>query len=158
MAVIPGGARSRSGGGITVLVLNRAAIAGFNFPGGMTYRWVREKARLIQLRAAVKLGPGHGLRTGELLRSLGSSATPTGGGVVGNVRATARHAYWYHEGNGPGKIYPRHPQIRDANGRIRSGGLTFTSRGRRWNLASVNSYEGHPFIAEAMEEVLYRDL
>lgn len=152
--------RSRGEGrGITVLVLDRAAIARMNFPGGMTYTWARNLGLEIALRARSSLVPGRGYRTGELQRSVGSSVTPTVGSVVMNVRATAPHALYYHQGTPPHTIARNAPLIRDSNGRIISGVLRFRGYRELGTYAFAPEvphpgYRGHPFLTDAMDQVL----
>jgi hypothetical protein len=157
--------RTRGGGdfgsshGITVLVLDRAAIARMNFPGGMTYTWARNLGLEIALRARSSLLPGRGYRTGELQRSVGSSVTPTAGSVVMNVRATASHALYYHEGTAPHRIARNAPLIRDSNGRIVSGVLRYRKFRELGGYSFAPEvmhpgYGGHPFLTDAMDQVL----
>lgn len=158
MATEAGVARERAGGGITVLVLDRAAIEAFNLPGGMTWNWANTFVARVEDLARLSLVPGHGFRSGELSRSLGHSATPTVHGVVASVRATARHAIFYHNGTaeqGLGYIYAHEPIIRDAKGRRLSGGMYLPRHlGYRSRFEdAVHGQRAHPFLAEAMEKV-----
>lgn len=143
---------TRSAGGITLLVLNPAAIQREYEPGGITWRYFRDIARETAEVAKAKLIPGRGYRTGELQRSVDFSVTPVPNGLQANVRASANHALYYHEGtanHGTGYIYPRHVYASGQQPRLR-----FVSRGRRWDLPRVRGQVGHPFLNDAKTEVL----
>lgn len=146
----------RPGGGITYLVLNRAKIESFNLPGGMTYKWTRDIVLDIEEEARASLWPGHGYRTGDLWESIGHSVTPTHGGVVGNVRATADHALYYHEGTPPHMI-PLAPKGPKRWLRWSASGWDSDSGPWVWKKQVLHpGNRAHPFIREAMEEVLAR--
>lgn len=147
--------RGRGGGdfgfdrGVTILVLNPGAIQRMNLPGGEVYTWTRNMGLEIVEVAKGRLFVGHGYKTGELQRSISSSVTPTLHSVALNVRATAKHAVYYHEGVRP------HP-IRARNFRYmkffweRVGHIVYFKEviGARYG------YNSDPFLREAMNEVL----
>lgn len=161
MAVQGGVGRGRGGGefgferGITVLVLDHAAFLRMNLPGGMTYRFVRNLGIEIEGVAKANLRPGHGYATGHLAESIGSSATPAGEAVVGNVRASASYAKYVHDGTAPHHIRAKF-----------GGALKFTRYS--YNTGKVKKFvfkyprgvnhPGHPapnpFLTDAMNSVL----
>lgn len=135
--------------GFTILVLDRAKIAAMMLPGGMVYSFTKKTVEEIELVAKAKLLPGRGFRTGELSRSVGHSVTPTAGTVVGSVRATSRHAIFYHNGTIGHRIEPRRPDGVLAF-RIFHGFSEVIYARSVWH----PGFAGHPFLREAQDEVL----
>lgn len=146
--------------GITTVVIDRAAVDRFFQPGGDVYSWARNIAREVEVLAKASLVPGHGYRTGELQRSIGSSATPTAHSVISSVRATAKHALVYHNGSVPHEI---HPNSYDFEGQLHF----FWLKKGRWfkryfpdNREGLQEYvrhpgfRGNPFLADAAEVIL----
>lgn len=153
--------RGRGGGefgferGVTLLVLDRAAIARLFLPGGDVYRWGRNLGIEVAEVAKGLLYPGHGYRTGALQRSVDSSVVPVGQGVQVNVRATASHAIYYIAGTRPHRIEPR-TFIRPETGK--RAWLRFEANGGVRFAKAVNhpGTRGHNFLDEAKEAVLLR--
>lgn len=95
----PGG--RRGGSGLTLLVLDRAAIMALNLPGGTTWNWSRGLGVEIRREAKDLLIAGGHVDSGALLRSTDYSIVPVGMGVQINVRASSRHALWFILGTLP---------------------------------------------------------
>lgn len=158
--------RGRGGGdfgfdnGITILVLNRARLETLGLPGGMVYRWATNLGREMALVAQNKLVPGHGYRTGELRRSISHSVTPAGGSVAMNVRASAKHAVFYHEGTRPHHEEANPPKKFmhwvDLGFSPGVGGFSIAELGASHFARAVShpGYHGTPFLRDAQREVL----
>lgn len=145
----------RAGGGGNLLIINHAALAAMNVPGGMTWKFTTRIVREVEVDAKSRLLPGRGLRTGELRRSVQHSTTPVPGGVVGHVRATAKHAILYHDGFRPHVIHANHVSSNPS----KEAALEFRlyhGLGAPMYRAKVNhpGFRGHPFLSDAMHWVL----
>jgi hypothetical protein len=161
--------QGRPGGGIR-LVLNQPNITRMFEEGGMVFRYAAAFGREVQERAEVNLITAGGVKTGDLLTSLGHSTTPLPGRKVNTqVRAGARHALWYHDGTRPHEIHSRHTIVVERNGKLfaRLGVMRFF-----WDrIASFNTqggdfvffsrvshpgWKGNPFLANALRTVMRR--
>jgi hypothetical protein len=146
---------SRPGGGITLLVLNPVNIQRMYEPGGITYRWMRNIVREVEVDAIATCP----VRTGEMKSQHGISITPLPNGLQANVRNTSAHAIFVHEGT------------RDQYGTRMfigwgpwAGGNRTASRGLRrypkgtgfWFLDKwrVRGQRANPWLRNAMQRVL----
>lgn len=87
---------------VSVLVLDRAAIAAMGLPGGQIYRWGARLGREVKEEAQALLVL-HGAGPGPLWESVASSSVPVAPmpGVQVNVRAGTDHALFYIKGTRP---------------------------------------------------------
>lgn len=168
---------SRGGGefgterGLTLLVLDRVAIARMFLPTGMVFRWSAELGREVEADAKALLTPGHGVSLtgshgeppGTLRRSVGHSTVPVLEGVQVNVRATARSAVFYIKGTRPHVIessrtttYRSGPNA----GQVGQGWMKFfwIRAGKIVYAQHVNhpGFRGRNFLNEAKDAVLLR--
>jgi hypothetical protein len=84
---------------MTTFVPNRNWDRAFKSPGGMVGRDLKRRAEGVQIVAKALVGT----KTGE---------------VAYDVRATARHAMWHHQGTAPHVIRPKKAKALKFNGRV----------------------------------------
>jgi hypothetical protein len=125
------------------LIIYDTVIKSWSLPGGMTWRWARQRAVRIERLAK---GNVHS-RSGELAASI--SVDPEGARpnqVIMNVRAGAEHGLWVHEGT---------------RGPITAGGkwmhLPAWGPHPATYAKSVRGQRANPFLSDALEVVM-RDL
>jgi hypothetical protein len=125
--------------GVRIIIYD-SVIASWSLPGGMTWRWARQRAVRIERLAKANVRS----RTGELMRSISveaEGARPNQ--VIMNVYAGAAHGLWVHEGT---------------TGPITAGGRWM--RLPAWGphpttyVKSVRGQRANPFLVDALRVVM----
>jgi hypothetical protein len=101
---------------MTTFVPNRNWDRAFKSPGGMVGRDLKRRAEGVQIVAKALVGT----KTETLKKSIRvdySGPTKTGE-VAYDVRATAPHAMWHHQGTAPHVIRPKKAKALKFNGRV----------------------------------------
>lgn len=126
------------------IIIYGSVIASWSLPGGMVWKWARQRAVRIE-RIAKMNAP---VRSGELRRSITSEyegSLPYQ--VIMNVYADAEHGLWVHEGT-TGPIRPLYGKI-----------MTLPPYGAYPQVKArfVRGQDANPFLADALDTVI-RDL
>lgn len=130
------------------LVVYDTLIARMSLPGGAIFRWTRRRRELVE-HLSIAFAP---MRSGELKASINGTYNPRPGRfqVRMEVRASAPHALWVHEGtrglDGRARIKPHPPNkyLRLSPG---NGHPTLYRK-------SVRGQKANPFMRRALTQVM----
>lgn len=123
------------------IIIYDSVIDSWSLPGGMVWRWARQRAVRIERLAKLNVKS----RTGELARSISVSyETAPPKQVTMNVVAGAAHGLWVHEGT-------RSPIVS-----LSGGYMVLPPWGPYPMLkkTSVSGQRANPFLADALHEVM----